>query len=155
MSFIKKLFGGGKSNRFIPSRPLKLLHEVTPENAARFANQFVEIINTNEKVGLNYSVGTLAFVDQFLERFKRQNVTVDKFAETIFVAGCYVGQTMLLNGGGKWIANPEINVQDGVRRQPLLLQLANGTIVDPITKAFRRFEKGESDSLMKFYQASA
>lgn len=155
MSFLKRLFGGGRKNSFIPTRPLKLLYEVTPENAARFANQFVEIINANEKVGLNYSIGTLAFVDQFLERFKRQNVSVDKFAETIFVAGCYVGQTILLNTGGNWIANPEIAAQDGVRRQPLLLQLSNGNIVDPITKAYRRFEIGEKDSLMKFYQASA
>ena len=154
MSFFKKLFGGGKSNDFIPTRPLKLQYEVTTDNAAKFANQFVEIINNNERVGLNYSIGTLAFVDQFLERFKRQNVSVDKFAETIFVAGCYVGQTMLLNAGGNWIYNPDIALQDGVRRQPILVKMANGNVVDPITKAFRRFEKGESDSLVKFYQVS-
>ena len=156
MNFFKKLFGSaGKSKNadVIPARPLQLQLPLVPASAASFANQFVEIIRNNERIGLNYSVGTLAFVEKFLERFNKQGVSMDKFAETIFVAGCYVGQTMLVNAGGTWIPDTESGLPPTIKTSPILIRLANGLVADPVSQAFKCFAKGKSESLMGFFHA--
>ncbi|RYG50841.1 MAG: hypothetical protein EOO01_09780 [Chitinophagaceae bacterium] len=156
MNFIKKLFGGSaksKDTELMPARPLKLQFPLVPASAPEFAKQFVEIIRNNEQLGLNYSVGTLAFVDKFLDRFKREGITMDRFAETLFVAGCYVGQTMLANAGGTWIPDTESGLPPNIKTSPMLIRLANGLVADPVNQTFKRFSLGESESLMGFFHA--
>lgn len=102
MSFFKKLFGGKEKNDqpsegAMPSRKLNLQFTVTPDNAEKLARQFVEAVKKNDGIELNYSVDTLDFVDNFLQRFSDEGLTVNDFAETIFVAGCYVGQVLVIN----------------------------------------------------------
>jgi hypothetical protein len=154
MNFLKRLVSVFKSTRApqspMPQRTLNLQYEILPENAALFAEQFVDIIRNNERVGLNYTIGTLVFVDDFLERFNKKGVPLDKFAETIFVAGCYAGQVMIFNHGGEWIREADANVNN-VPLSPLVVRLSNGLIADPLTQAFKRFTKGKSESLMRFY----
>lgn len=156
MNFLQRLVSVFKSTKApanpMPQRTLNLQYEILPENAAAFAEQFVDIIRNNERVGLNYTIGTLVFVDDFLERFNKKGVPLDKFAETIFVAGCYVGQVMIFNHGGEWIKEADANVPN-VPLSPLVVRLSNGLIADPLTQAFKRFTKGKSESLMMFYHA--
>lgn len=46
-------------------------------------------------------------MDEFLQKFNDEELSVNDFAETIFVAGSYVGQVMIKNNGGLWIAQGE------------------------------------------------
>jgi hypothetical protein len=157
MSFFKKLFGGqGKKpnpdNGPMPTRRLNFQFTPTPDNGQNFAEQFVSAVKNNDKIELDYSVDTLKFVDKFLQRFSDEGLTVNDFAETIFVAGSYVGQVMINNNNGVWISQDEVKLSDGVSMMPIVVKLTNGNIADPIAKAFKRFHYGDTENVEYFYQ---
>jgi len=156
MSFLKKIFG--KQNikpdaGAMPERSLNLQFEPLPQNGEKFAQQFVDAVKKNEKKELDYSFGTLEFVDSFLQRFSDEGLTVNDFAETIFVAGAYVGQVMIKNNNGKWIdQNEVVNLPKGISMMPIVIKLPNDNIAEPIAKAFKRFHYGATEGLVYFYQ---
>lgn len=157
MSFFKKLFGGqdnkpNPDNGPMPTRGLNLQFTPTPDNGIKFAQQFVDAVKRNDNFELNYSVDTLYYVDKFLQKFSDEGLTVNDFAETIFVAGSYVGQVMVNNKNGIWIAQEEVNLPQGVSMMPIVVKLTNGKIADPIAKAFKRFYYGDTENVKYFYQ---
>lgn len=157
MSFLKKLFGGQDKkpkpdNGPMPTRGLNLSFTPTPDNGEKFAQQFADAVKRNENVDLDYSVDTLEFVDQFLQRFSDEGLSVNDFAETIFVAGSYVGQVIIRNHNGIWIRQEEANLPEGASMMPIVVKLPNGNITDPIAKAFKRFHYGDTDNIKYFYQ---
>jgi hypothetical protein len=157
MKFFRKFFGGedkrtNRDNGYMPTRALNLQFTPTPENGLNFAQQFVEAVKQHENIELDYSVDTLHFVDIFLQRFSDEGLTVNDFAETIFVTGSYVGQVMIKNEKGTWVRQEEVKLRDGVIMMPIVVQLPNGNIADPIAKAFKRFHFGETDNISYFYQ---
>jgi hypothetical protein len=157
MSFFRKLFGGqdkkpNPDNGPMPTRGLNFQFTPTPDNGIKFAQQFVDAVKQNENRELNYSVDSLDFVDKFLQRFSDEGLTVNDFAETIFVAGSYVGQVMIKNNNGMWIGQDEVNLPNGVSMMPIVIKLPNGNIADPIAKAFKRFHYGDIENVKYFYQ---
>jgi hypothetical protein len=157
MSLFKKIFGERNKKRKpddgpMPTRGLNLQFTATPDNGIKFAQQFVDVVKKNENIDLDYSIDTLDFVDKFLQRFSDEGLTVNDFAETIFVAGSYVGQVMIENNRGIWIGQEEVNLPDGVTMMPIVVKLANGNIADPIAKAFKRFHYGDTENVEYFYQ---
>lgn len=155
MSFFSKLFGTKSKpagDGPMPTRSLNLQFTPTPGNGIRFAQQFIDAVNKNEHTILDYSEDTISFVDRFLQRFKNEGLTVNDFAETIFVAGSYVGQVMVINHNGKWISQEEVQLPEGVNMMPIVVQLPNGNIADPIAKAFKRFHYGNAESVSYFYR---
>jgi hypothetical protein len=102
MNFIKKWFGRqieeskGDSSP-LPTRGINLAYPPSPENGSKLAKQFVDAVKTNESVVLDYSPETLGFVDNLLQGFKDEGLSSNDFAETIFVAGAYIGQIMVLH----------------------------------------------------------
>lgn len=155
MSFLKNLFGKkGNVKRDdgpMPTRPLNLQFTAIPGNGHRFAKQFVDAVKNNDKIELDYSVDTLEFVDKFLQRFSDEGMTVNDFAETIFVAGAYVGEVMIRNNDGKWLSQEEADLPNGVNMMPIIVKLSNGNIADPIAKTFKRFHYGDTDNIRYFY----
>lgn len=136
----------------MPTRELRLPFEPSPANGSLFAERFAEAVKNKEGIQLDYSVSSVDFVDKFLQRFSDQGLSVNDFAETIFVAGAYIGQVMVNNNGGVWIAPTDVKLPEGVTMMPLVVKLQNDTIADPIAKAFKRFHFGKSDDLGYFYQ---
>lgn len=157
MSFLKNLFGGQNKklkpdNGPMPTRGLNLQFTPTPDNGQRFAEQFVGAVKKNDNIELDYSIDTLNYVDKFLQRFSDEGLTVNDFAETIFVAGSYVGQIMINNNKGIWIRQEEAKLPDGINMMPIVVKLPNGNIADPIAKAFKRFHYGDIENVEYFYQ---
>lgn len=157
MSFFKKLFGGqvkkpNPDNGPMPTRGLNLQFKPTPDNGLRFAQQFADAVKNNDNIVLDYSVEILNYIDKFLQRFRDEGLTVNDFAETIFVAGSYVGQVMINNNNGIWIGQEEVNLPDRVNMMPIVVKLQNGNIADPIAKAFKRFHYGDIENINYFYQ---
>jgi hypothetical protein len=154
MSIFKNLFGNKedkpKPKQVFPNRGMNLQLEPRPENGKGLGDFFRGAVKEIEGIELDYSVDTLDFVDQFLEKFSK-DLKVDDFAETIFVAGCYSGQVMIENANGQWIKQEDANLPKGVNMMPIVIKLPNGIICDPIAKAFKRFANGESDNLSYFY----
>jgi hypothetical protein len=157
MSFLKNLFGGSDKHPLpddnpIPTRVMQLPFTASADNGHLFAKLFVDLVKKNERVRLDYSVETIDFVNKFLQRSRDEGLSVNDFAETIFVVGSYVGQVMVNNNSGLWIASDEARLPEGVTMMPIVVKLPNGTIADPIAKAYKRFHFGESDDLVYFYQ---
>ena len=157
MNFFKKLFGvkqkkSKADNGPMPTRDLNLTFDISPENGEKFAQQFVDVVRRNEKINLDYSVDTLDYVDKFLQRFSDEGLAVNDFAETIFVAGTYVGQVMIKNNNGVWIKGDELSLPEGISMMPIVVKLSERTVADPIAKAFKRFYFGGSDDIKYFYQ---
>jgi len=157
MNFLKKLFGKQHNNSLpgndpMPSRHLNFQFEITPDNGNILAQQFVDAVQKNDNINLTYSIDSIAFVEEFLENFKREGITVNDFAETIFVAGAYVGEIMVKNSGGVWIWQEEAIPPDGIKMMPIIVKLPNGNYADPIAKAFKRFHYGETESIQYFYE---
>jgi len=156
MSFLKKIFRKQNINPdtgAMPKRSLNLQFEPIPQNGEKFATQFVDAVKKNENKDLDYSIETLTFVDDFLQRFSDQGLTVNNFAETIFVAGAYAGQVMINDNNGIWIDQNKVDdLHQNISMMPIVIKLPNGNIVDPIAKAFKRFHYGATDSIAYFYQ---
>jgi hypothetical protein len=156
MSLFKKLFGKVKTPNPdtgpMPTRRLNLMFAPTPDNGIKFARQFAEAVKSNEGKELDFSIETIDFVDEFLKRFRNEGLSVNDFAETIFVAGAYVGQVMVNNNNGAWIKQEDANLPAGVTMMPIVVKLPNGNTTDPIAKAFKRFYNGDIDSIKYFYR---
>jgi hypothetical protein len=84
-------------------------------------------------------------------RFKDEGLSSNDFAETIFVAGAYIGQIMVLHSQGTWIKQEDAALPTGITMMPIVIKLPDGTIVDPILKAYKRFQNGKIDDLTYFY----
>ena len=157
MSLFKKLFGRQEEkpnpdNGATPTRPLNLQFSPTPDNAQKLAQLFVGAVMKNEKKELDYSIDTLDFVDIFLQKFSDQGLKVNDFAETIFVAGTYIGQVIVHNNSGVWIRQEDADFPNEITMMPIVVKLPNGNVCDPIAKAFKRFHYGNIDNVKYFYQ---
>lgn len=153
MGILNKIFGdkAKKSKQIFPSRGLNLQVEPTPENGKELGEHFRGAVKELEGIELNFEIESLEYIDSFLEEYSKQ-LKVDDFAETIFVAGCYSGQVMVENALGTWIKQEDANLPNGVNMMPIIIKLPNGTVCDPIAKAYKRFGNGAIDSLTHFYQ---
>ena len=154
MSFFKKVFRSkpnAETSPF-PTRTLNLQFTIDPENGGNFANQYVSAVKTQDKIELDYTADSIDYVDKFLQRFRNEGLTVNDFAETIFVCGCYVGEVMATNNFGKWIKQEDANLPEGITMASIVIRLLDGTVCDPISKAFKRFHNGEVDNVAHFYQ---
>ena len=156
MNFFRNLFRGqdkrlNLSSGPMPTRGLNLQFTPIPENGYKFAQQFVDAVKNTDKRELDYSVDTIDFVDDFLQGFSDEGLTVNDFAETIFVAGSYVGQVMVKNNNGIWVGQEDADLPDKIDMMPIVVKLPNGNILDPIAKAFKRFHNGDIDNIKYFY----
>jgi hypothetical protein len=103
-------------------------------------------------VELDYSVASLDHVDALIAGFRSQGVTEERFAETLFGFGCYVGEVMVRQAGGSWTTSIGTALE-AYASFPLLVSLPPDNLSNPIGKAFKAFRNGESDSVSQFYGA--
>jgi len=152
MSLFSKLFGHGskKAESPFPTRPLNLVYEIIPENGQKFAKQFSEIFQKVEGIELDYSPASISLVDNMLQTRRSEGLSVDQFAETIFTAGCYVGQVIVNNNPSKWIREEDANLPEGISMSSIVIKIGD-TVCDPIAKAYKFFFNGSIDSLEYFY----
>jgi len=122
----------------------------TPENAAQHAEQMVQASKEISGVDLDFSPKSLEAVDKIIEELRREGVSTDEVAETLFGFGCYVGELFVRNNNGKWIFTEDTPMR-GVAGCPIVVELAEKHICNPIGKAFKRLENGKEDSLPYFY----
>ncbi|MEO8361871.1 MAG: hypothetical protein ABI672_17690 [Vicinamibacteria bacterium] len=125
--------------------------EGTPAEALRMAEQFVALTERNFGFRLNYSPETLGPVDLLVDKVKATGVSEQDGSGMIFSIGCYVGEVMVRHAGGEWRPTADLNMQ-AVCSWPLVVRMPDGSGMNPIGKAFKRFRNGEGDSLAYFYQ---
>jgi hypothetical protein len=101
-------------------------------------------------VHLDYSVISLADVDQIVQAMQDDGVTQEQVAETLFCLGCYVGEVFVRNAEGRWRLAAETPMADVVGF-PLVIELDDESYCNPIGKVFKRLENGMEDYLPYFY----
>ncbi len=133
---------------------LRLKYDPTPENAAALAEEIVRTAKNIDGVTLDYTERSVAKVDEIIESFRRENVPLESIAETLFCAGCYVGEILVRNGRGVWKKTEDTGMK-GFASAPIVIQTGAASACNPIDKVFKRMENGEEDSLTYFYSGFA
>lgn len=124
-------------------RGLRLQFPPTPEQAGDNAEVYVRAVANIDKVNLDYSDASLQWVDGMLDHFRDDGS--DQHAETIFCAGCYLGEVFVRNHGYHW------GTVEAFGGMPVVIG-PRGNAANPIGKAFKRVDNGEQDSLPFFLQ---
>ena len=128
---------------------LRLKYAPAPENAALFAGDIVESATQVSGVELDYTPDSLALVDGIFDGFRADGVTSEQLAETLFGFGCYVGEVLIRNAGGRWRATAD--EEQALAGWPIVVELGEQRWCNPIGKTFKRLDNGPEDSLRYFY----
>lgn len=123
---------------------------VAAEVGPRWANVAVGAILTAYGHTVTYSPEDLVFVDQALSDLAATGDLASK-TQTIQAFGCLVGEILVRNDGGKWLAFDAADADAfGVS---IGVELPNGRLTNPIGAAFKRANGGEDRSVLRFREA--
>ncbi|WNG57414.1 hypothetical protein F0U59_23585 [Archangium gephyra] len=131
---------------------LRLKYPATPEAAPDHAQLCVSAVQNIEGITLDYSVESLAKLDEVIEGLRQDSVSAQEVAETLFSFGCYVGEVFVRHAKGQW----RLAARTPMARAagfPLVVQLGADTYCNPIGKVFKRLEEGLEHELTLFYRA--
>ena len=131
--------------------PGKAADAGTPAEAKRMADAFVDLTERSFGFTLNYSPETLGPVDLLVDKVKATGVSERDGSGMIYSIGCYVGEVMVRHARGEWRPTAEMGMEK-VCSWPLVIRMPDGSGLNPIGKAFKRFRNGDGDSLAYFYQ---
>jgi hypothetical protein len=130
---------------------LHLQHPPTPEYATRHAQIAVDAARNVEGIELDFSPESLPEVDRIIGAFHAERLRPDQVGETVFSFGCYVGEVFVRHHAGRWVM-PKRSWFGFGGSDMMLVEMPNGVVCNPIGKAFKLLEQGESESLTYFYQ---
>jgi hypothetical protein len=131
---------------------LRLGYAPTAANAHLFAEDVVAEATARGDMSLDYSSESLAIIDEIVESFRQEGLSVEEMASTLFYYGCYVGEVFVRNGHGAWTSKEGTRMED-LALFPIVLKRGPDHFTNPIGKVFKRMENGEIDSLPFFYTA--
>jgi hypothetical protein len=154
MSFFRRLFRGEDDKQRFPQLTLRLKYPPTPEFAANLANIAVTAARNVSGIELDYSPESLSKVDAIVNGFHQEGLKPSQIGETVFTFGCYVGEVFVRNDDGVWKMPSDTNLPDAIKdnNNMMVVVLPKSTVCNPIGKAFKLLELGESESLAYFYQ---
>jgi hypothetical protein len=132
---------------------LELRYPASPENARDHAQLAVEVAVSEFGLDLDYSPGSLEQVDAQIESLREDGLTGEDAAEALFVLGCYVGEVMVRGFQGKWVATARSPLAE-ISPWPMVVLLPDGSAWDPIGKAYKRLELGDSEYLPAYWKAA-
>ena len=133
---------------------LQLRFPASPENAAAHARLAVQVAREEYEQTLDYSPGSLEHVDQQIEGLREEGLDGEDVAELLFVLGCYLGEVMVRHLRGRWAATPLSSLR-AISPWPMVVVLEDGSTWDPIGKAYKRLELGDSEYLPAYYAAAS
>jgi hypothetical protein len=132
---------------------LELRYPATPDNALDHAQLAVEVA-WESGFELDFSPSSLETADAEIEALREEAHTGEDVAEALFVLGCYLGEVMARALGGRWVATARSPLA-GVSPWPMVVMLRDGSAWDPIGKAYKRLELGDSEYLPAYFAAAA
>ncbi|HEV7184363.1 MAG: hypothetical protein ACHP7F_06175 [Actinomycetales bacterium] len=127
-------------------RGLRLPAPPDAAHAPELAAWFVDGVQKLWEIRLDYSVESLEWVDSKLGSFSSEGS--DVVAETIFAAGCYVGEVLVRQHAYSWTDFDE--KVSGMFGFPVGVVGPDGNHSNPIGKAFKRVNNGPLDDLRYF-----
>jgi hypothetical protein len=133
---------------------LQLRFPATPDNALDHAQLAVEAAYEQFGDTLDYSPASLELVDGHIESLREDGLTGEEAAEALFVMGCYLGEVMVRALRGRWVATARSPLA-GISPWPMIVLLPRGSAWDPIGKAYKRLELGDSEYLPAYFSVAA
>lgn len=119
----------------------------------RLAADAVVMVRQGAGIRLDYSPGSLAFVDRVIEGMRHADRPAPRLARTLIGFGAYTGEVLVRVAGAHWVA-----FDDGQRElfgQSLGVRTPDGRLWNPLGKAVKRYENGSEDSLRLFCLSAA
>lgn len=138
---------------FFFSSAVQAQNNLTPEDAAKYATLAVSMAEKLEGVNLDYSPNSLKSVDEIILKFHMAGKKPEDMQRAIIVLGCYVGEVMIRNLGGKWEMPNEKARAIGFIFMGVKTKKENFTF--PIEKSFKRLINGSEDSVFHLYSVVA
>ena len=132
---------------------ITLRYPASPENAGLHARIAVELARNDYDAELDLSPASLELADALIDSLREEGRDGEEAAEVLFVLGCYLGEVMVRQLGGAWVATGRSPLR-GVSPWPMVVALGDGSAWDAIGKVFRRLELGDSEYLPAFYAAA-
>ena len=129
---------------------LLLPYAPTPVNVPLLAQSCVDAAKKVSGFELDYTPASLALLQEQIERFRAGGVRLEKVSSTLFCFGCYLGEVLIRNLGGRWVEE-ESSPMKGLAGWPLVTLMDNGSCWNPIGRVFKRFEEGQSEDILYFY----
>jgi hypothetical protein len=133
---------------------LRLKYPPVPEHAADLAETCVAAANQISGLVLDYSPGSLDLVDRQMDTFAADGHDSSVLASTLFAFGCYVGEVLVRNLGGRWVSVEKPVMKDRAGF-PMVVMMDSGDWWNPIGKVFKRLDDGPSESISYFYAVAA
>ncbi len=132
---------------------LRLRFPATAENAPDHADLAVKVAREEYEMDLDFSPASLEALDAQIDGLREEGLTGEEAAEVLFVFGCYLGEVMVRGLGGRWAHTARSPLRE-VSPWPMVVVLPTGSTWDPIGKAYKRLELGDSEYLPAFYAAA-
>ena len=133
---------------------LRLKYPPIPEHAADLAATCVDSAKQVSGLDLDYSPQSLVLIDRQMDRFAADGQDSSTIASTLFCFGCYVGEVIIRNLGGRWIEVTDPSMKR-LAEFPMVVAMESGDWWNPIGKVFKRIDDGASESLEYFYTVAA
>ena len=133
---------------------ITLRYPANPENAALHARIAVDLARDEYDAELDLSAASLELVDALIDTLREEGRDGEEAAEALFIFGCYLGEVLVRQLGGAWVATGRSPLR-GVSPWPMVVALGDGSAWDVIGKAYRRLELGDSEYLPAFYEMAA
>ena len=122
--------------------------EPTPKNAPAIADWLVgEALQATGRT-LDYSLPSIAFVDQILQEFHAKKFDPIEIRMLLFGFGVYIGEVMRRNSGGEWVDGETAVIPEELK-SPIVF-LINGCYANPYQRAMKRVALGPEESIVDY-----
>jgi hypothetical protein len=133
---------------------IRLKYPASPGNARDHAAIAVALARSDYDTDLDYTPQSLEALDSEIESLREEGLDGEGAAEALFVFGCYLGEVLVRQLGGRWMATARSPLK-GVSPWPMVVALPDGSAWDAIGKAYKRLELGDSEYLPAFFETAA
>jgi hypothetical protein len=125
-----------------------------PEHAAAIVDLAVGHLKTQENIELDYSPASIRFVNNMILKWRKKGDTVDQVARPLLLLGMYLGEVIIRNLGGTWVATERLadEIASSAGGAPFLLELLDGRICNPIQRIFHLMKAAPDADLVRFYE---
>ena len=130
---------------------ISLRYPANPKNAPDHARIAMALARDEYEAELDLSPASLEVLDALIDSLREEGRDAESAAEALFVLGCYLGEVMVRELGGAWVATARSPLRD-VSPWPMVVALGDGSAWDAIGKAYKRLELGDSEYLPAFYE---
>jgi hypothetical protein len=124
-----------------------------PEHAAAIVELAVGDLKAQEHIELDCSPANILFVNNMILKWRKKGDTVDQVARPLLLLGMYLGEVIIRNLGGKWLATERLaeEIASSAGGAPFLLELLDGRICNPIQRTFHLMKAVPDADLVSFY----